>query len=147
MTPDPSATRMETQTKPELILSWICRAVAAAILLQTLFFKFTGAAESVYIFTRVGIEPWGRYGTGLAELVATVLLLMPRFAWAGGLLALALMGGALGSHAAVLGIVVQNDHGLLFGLAVTVFVCGLVTAILHRRDIPHQCHRCQNLPQ
>ncbi len=134
---------MRSLTKSELAISWTCRIVAAVILLQTLCFKFTGAEESVYIFTKVGFEPWGRYGSGVAELIAAVLLLTPRFNWAGGLLALAVMGGALGSHLTVLGIVVQNDGGLLFALAIIVFVCSLVTVILHRRQIPHQCHDCQ----
>jgi hypothetical protein len=110
--------------------------VAAVILSQTLFFKFTGAEESIYIFTKVGLEPWGRYGSGAAELIATILLLTPRFAWAGALLALGVISGALVSHLTVLGIVVQNDGGLLFGLAVTVFVTCAVTAFLHRRQIP-----------
>jgi hypothetical protein len=110
--------------------------VAAVILAQTLFFKFTGAEESIYIFTKVGLEPWGRYGSGVAELIATILLLTPRFAWAGALLALGVISGALVSHLTVLGIVVKDDGGLLFGLAVTVFVTCAVTAFLHRRQIP-----------
>src|SRR6266496_2843719 len=123
-------------TKSEWVVSWICRIVAAVILGQTLFFKFTGAEESIYIFTKVGLEPWGRYGSGVAELIATILLLTPRFAWAGALLALGVISGALVSHLAVLGIVVQNDGGLLFGLAVTVFATSAVTAFLYRRQIP-----------
>src|SRR5437762_13399662 len=109
-------------TKSEWVVSWICRIVAAVILGQTLFFKFTGAEESIYIFTKVGLEPWGRYGSGLAELIAVGLLLTPRFAWAGSLLAFSVISGALVSHLTVLGIVVKSDGGLLFGLAVTVFV-------------------------
>ena len=116
--------------------SWICRLTAAVIMAQTLFFKFTGAPESIYIFTKVGMEPWGRYGSGVAELIASVLLLMPRYCWAGALLALGVMGGAIVSHLTVLGIVVQNDGGLLFGMAVTVAICSLVTLVLHRRQIP-----------
>lgn len=123
-------------SKTERIVSWLCRIVAAVILAQTLFFKFTGASESVYIFTKIGFEPWGRYGSGVAELIAAILLLTPRFAWAGALLALGVISGALVSHLTVLGIVVQNDGGLLFGLAVTVFVASSVTAFLHRRQIP-----------
>src|SRR5260221_10078039 len=107
---------MESLTKPQQVISWICRITAAVILLQTLFFKFTGAPESVYIFTKVGLEPWGRCGTGVAELIASILLLMPCRAWAGALLALGVMAGAIFSHLTVLGIVVQNDGGLLFGL-------------------------------
>src|SRR6266849_1914649 len=123
-------------SRTEQIVSWICRIVAAVILGQTLFFKFTGAEESVYIFTKVGLEPWGRYGSGVAELIAATLLLTPRFAWAGSLLALGVISGALVSHLTVLGIVVKDDGGLLFGLAVTVFVTSAITAFLHRRQIP-----------
>jgi putative oxidoreductase len=127
---------MSKLSTKELIVSWICRVTAAVILLQTLFFKFTGAPESVYIFTKVGLEPWGRYGSGVAELIAAVLLLTPRFAWAGALLALGVISGAIVSHLTVLGIEVQGDHGLLFVLAVIVFITSAVTLFLHRRQIP-----------
>ena len=131
---------MNSLTRPRLIAGWICRIVAAAILLQTLFFKFTGAEESIYIFTKVGMEPWGRYASGAAELIAAVLLLTPRFTWAGALLSLGVISGALASHFTVLGIVVKNDGGLLFGLAVAVFVCSAITAWLHRQQIPVVFH-------
>jgi hypothetical protein len=127
---------MESLSKPLRIVSWACRIVAAVILLQTLFFKFTGAPESVFIFTKVGMEPWGRYGSGVAELIAAVLLLTPRLAWAGGLLAMGVMLGAIGSHLTVLGIVVMNDGGLLFALALGVFVTSAATVMLHRRELP-----------
>ena len=127
---------MASLTKPERAVSGICRIAAAVILGQTLFFKFTGAEESIYIFTKVGLEPWGRYGSGVVELAAAVLLLTPRFAWAGALLALGVMSGALASHLTVLGIVVKGDGGLLFGLAIAVFATSAVTAFLHRRQIP-----------
>jgi uncharacterized membrane protein YphA (DoxX/SURF4 family) len=127
---------MESLSKPERIVSWICRLVAAVILLQTLFFKFTGAPESVYIFTKVGMEPWGRYASGVAELIAAILLLIPCRAWAGALLAIGVMLGAMGSHLTVLGISVMDNRGLLFGLALTVFTASVATAILHRRQIP-----------
>src|SRR5438093_13558446 len=123
-------------SRTEQIVSWICRIVAAVILAQTLFFKFTGAQESIFIFTKVGLEPWGRYGSGVAELIAVVLLLTPRFAWAGAVLALGVISGALASHLTVLGIVVKDDRGLLFGLAVTILVTSAVTAFLHRRQTP-----------
>jgi len=118
------------------VLSWILRITAAVILLQTLFFKFTAAPESVYIFTRVGAEPWGRIGSGVLELIAAVLLLTPRFSWLGSLLALGMMTGAILSHLTVLGIEVQGDKGLLFALAVIVFVASAVNVVLHRTDIP-----------
>lgn len=127
---------MKPQSKAIVILSWVCRLTAAIILLQTLFFKFTGAEESVYIFTKVGLEPVGRYGTGAVELVAAVLLLFQCHAWIGALLASGVMAGAIFSHLTVLGIVVKDDGGLLFALAVTVMVCSLVILFLQRRQIP-----------
>lgn len=126
----------ETLATPLLITSWICRIAAALILLQTLFFKFTGAPESVYIFTKVGLEPWGRYASGVAELFAAVMLLLPRTAWAGALLAAGVMLGATSSHLTKLGIVVQDDGGLLFALALIVFGCSVATGFIHRRQIP-----------
>lgn len=126
------------------IISWLCRITAAVILLQTLFFKFTGAPESVYIFTKVGIEPWGRYGTGIVELIAAVLLLSRCHAWLGALIAMGVISGAIVSHLTVLGIEVQGDHGLLFALAVTVLVTGTVTVFLHRRQIPFLPERFKN---
>jgi len=135
---------MNSLSKNQKVVSWICRIAAALILCQTLFFKFTGAAESVYIFTKVGMEPWGRYGSGVAELIASILLLTPRFAWAGALLALGVISGAIVSHLTVLGIVVMDDHGLLFGLAVTVFITCAITAFLHRGQIPFLPGRFKN---
>jgi len=117
------------------ILSWALRLVAAVILLQTLFFKFTGASESVYIFTKVGAEPWGRIGSGVVELISAVLLLTPRFTWLGSVLALGVMAAAILSHLTVLGIEVQGDRGLLFGLAVTVFLAAGINLVLHRGEI------------
>jgi hypothetical protein len=118
------------------IASWILQIVAAAILGQTLFFKFTGAEESVFIFATLGAEPWGRIGSGLLELVAVVLLLVPKTAGAGALLALALMSGAILSHLTKLGVEVEGDGGLLFGLAVVVLASSTVVAYLRRHQIP-----------
>jgi putative oxidoreductase len=127
---------MSPSNKLQHIGSWSCRIIAAAVLLQTLFFKFSGAPESVYIFETVGMEPWGRYGSGVAELIAALLLLTPRFSWAGALLAMGVMAGAIGSHLTVLGIVVQDDGGLLFGLAILVFVCSVCVVFWHRSQVP-----------
>lgn len=118
------------------IIAWLCRLVAAAILLQTLWFKFTAAPESVYIFDKVGLGAPGRIGSGIAELIASLLILYPRTTWLGALLALGVMGGAIMSHLTVLGIVVLGDHGVLFGLALTVATCSLVLLFLERRSIP-----------
>jgi putative oxidoreductase len=118
------------------VLSWVLRIAAAIILLQTLFFKFTAAPESVYIFTKVGAEPWGRIGSGFIELIAATLILTPRFTWLGSLLAMGMMAGAVLSHLTVLGIGVQGDKGLLFALALIVFVCSTINLLLHRSEIP-----------
>src|SRR5205809_3124815 len=117
------------------IIAWICRVAAAVILLQTLFFKFTAAPESVYIFTKVGLEPWGRIGSGIAELIAAILILIPATIWLGAGLALAVMAGTVFSHLTVLGIVVMNDGGLLFGLAFAVATCSIVLLFLQRRRV------------
>jgi len=118
------------------VLSWVLRITAAIILLQTLFFKFTSAPESVYIFTRVGAEPWGRIGSGVVELIAAILIMTPGFTWLGSLLAMGVMAGAILSHLTLLGIEVQGDKGLLFALALIVFVCSTVNLLLHRSEIP-----------
>ncbi len=122
--------------KGTIILSWSCRVVAAFILLQTLFFKFTGAEESVYIFTTIGAEPWGRIGSGVVELIASVLLLAPRTVWLGAGLAAGSMAGAILTHLTKLGIEVKGDGGLLFALACVTLVASLVALFIHRRDIP-----------
>lgn len=118
------------------IILWVCRVAAAIILLQSLFFKFTAAPESVYIFTQVGMEPWGRIGSGVAELIAAILLLIPRTSWLGALLGLGVMAGAIFFHLTKLGIEVKGDGGLLFIYAIIVLICCLVVAIISRRKIP-----------
>lgn len=118
------------------IVSWLLRLAAAVILLQTLFFEFTVAPESVYIFAKVGAEPWGRIGSGVIELIAAILLLTTRFTWLGSLLAMGVMAGAILSHITLLGIDVPRDKGLLFSLAVIVFVAASLNLLLHRTKIP-----------
>ena len=117
------------------IVFWLARLVAAVILLQTLFFKFTAAEESVYIFTTVGMEPWGRIGVGTLELIAAILLVVPATAWMGAFLALGLMLGAIGMHLTILGIEVMQDGGYLFALAIVVALCSLYVLIRSTADI------------
>jgi hypothetical protein len=119
-----------------MISSWVLQLLVAGILLQTLFFKFTGAEESVYIFTTVGAEPWGRIGSGVLELIAALLLLVPSTAPLGALLTMGLMTGAILSHLTILGIEVKGDGGLLFALAVTAFLGSAVVLIIRRMQIP-----------
>lgn len=117
-------------------MSWALQLIVAGILLQTLFFKFTGAAESVYIFSTLGAEPWGRIGSGVVELIAALLLLYPATITLGALLSLGVISGAIVSHLTVLGIEVQGDGGLLFFLALAVFVSSAAILVLRRGDIP-----------
>lgn len=114
----------------------LLKVVVAIILLQTLYFKFTGAEESVYIFTTLGMEPWGRIGSGIVELIAAITILIPAITWLGALLALGTISGALFFHLTRLGIVVMDDGGTLFILACIVFVCSLILLWKNRRRIP-----------
>lgn len=114
----------------------IARVVSAIILVQTLWFKFSAAPESVYIFEKIGAEPVGRIGSGIVELIAAVLLFVPRFIWLGACLVLGVMGGAILSHLTLLGIVVQGDGGMLFALACVVFLCSLFVLWVKRRQLP-----------
>jgi putative oxidoreductase len=118
------------------LVSWGLQLLVAGILLQTLFFKFTGAEESVYIFSTLGVEPWGRIGSGVVELVAALLLLTPALVTYGAALTLAVMAGAIVSHLSILGIEVKGDGGLLFGLALTAFFGSLVVLVIRRAQIP-----------
>ena len=126
------------QTKTIVIASWVLRGITAAILLQTLFFKFSGARESVYIFSTLGIEPWGRIGSGIAELIASILLLLPGTVVFGALLSLGVISGAILSHLTKLGIALPavGDQGELFALALVVFACSARVLFLHRGEIP-----------
>ena len=150
----PAGNAVSVATRPTArwlgAISWACRLIAAVILLQTLFFKFTAAPESVYIFTKMGVflnhyipslsvdtvQVYARIGSGVMELVAAILLLVPRSVWAGAVLAMAATGGALFSHITFLGLVVMDDGGLLFLLALIVFATSAAALFLHRSDIP-----------
>ena len=123
-------------SKPWFIVSWGLRLVVAGILLQTLFFKFTGAPESKFIFETLGLEPHGRIGSGVAELIASILLLWPgRVVW-GAALSLGVISGAIMSHLTKLGIEVQGDGGTLFVMAVVVWISSAALLWLHRRELP-----------
>jgi uncharacterized membrane protein YphA (DoxX/SURF4 family) len=121
----------------KVVILWILRLIAAVIMLQTLFFKFTAAPESIFIFSSLGMEPWGRIGVGILELIAAVLILYPRTTGIGAVLATGLMAGALLSHLTKLGVVVQDDGGLLFIYALLVFVSSIILAIVYRAQVLH----------
>ncbi len=127
---------MQTKLNPPAgPIAWTLQIIVAIILLQTLIFKFTAAPESVYIFETVGLEPAGRIGSGVVEGIAATLLLVPALAWLGAALALATITGALFFHLTRLGIVVQDDGGILFILAIVVFLSSAVILGLRRRQI------------
>lgn len=123
-------------SKTTTTISWILRIIAAVILLQTLYFKFTGHPDSVELFNTVGLGDIGRIGTGVVELIAAILLLLPKTIWMGSILTLGVITGALMSHFCFLGIEYKGDGGTLFGLAVVVFLTTLITLWLHRKEIP-----------
>jgi uncharacterized membrane protein YphA (DoxX/SURF4 family) len=121
--------------KKTVLLLWICRITAATLMLQTLYFKFSGAEESIYIFSTIGIEPWGRIGTGVAELIASILILIPRTSVYGALMAMGIMAGAIISNIFILGIIVQGDGGQLFLYAIIVFICSLYLVYQQRKQL------------
>ena len=112
------------------------RIIVTVILIQTLRFKFTAHPDSVYIFKTIGLEPIGRIGIGVLELIAGVLLLIPKTVWLGAGLTLGIIGGAIFMHLTTLGIQVNKDGGLLFGTAVFTFILSAIILLLHKRDIP-----------
>jgi uncharacterized membrane protein YphA (DoxX/SURF4 family) len=111
--------------------SWALRIIAAIILLQTLYFKFSGHEESVALFTKLGIEPWGRIGTGVMELIASILLLIPATVFIGAFLGIGLMAGAILSHLTILGIESNGDGGQLFIMAVVVLVSCFILCLMN----------------
>ena len=122
--------------KYKIIFCWIARLVAAFLMIQTLYFKFSGAEESKFIFSQLGIEPWGRIGSGVVELIASILLLIPRTTIYGALLGLGVICSAILSHLFILGIEIQGDGGLLFIYALLVFISCLFLVLVNRGQIP-----------
>jgi hypothetical protein len=116
-------------------LHWIIKLVPAIILLQTLYFKFSAAPESVALFTKIGLEPYGRVGIGVVELIAAILILIPRTTVYGAILGLGLMFGALKYHLTDLGIEVGGDGGKVFYLAVVTAIFCVLLIIIHRKEI------------
>ncbi|OEJ98762.1 DoxX family protein [Flavivirga aquatica] len=114
----------------------ILRVIVAAILIQTLRFKFSAHPDSIYIFEKVGLEPYGRIGIGIIELIAGILLLIPKTVWIGATLTLGVIGGAIMMHLTQLGIEVNNDRGLLFTTATITFILSAIILYVYKKDIP-----------
>jgi uncharacterized membrane protein YphA (DoxX/SURF4 family) len=117
-------------SRSKQIFIWMLRLIGVSLMVQSLFFKFSGAPESVYIFSTLGMEPWGRVGTGVVELVASILILVPRTTWLGALIGAGTMVGAIFSHLTKLGIEVGGDGGQLFLYAVITLVCCVTLVVL-----------------
>jgi len=117
------------------IVSWSLRALIAVIFLQTLFYKFTGHPDSVYIFSKMGLEPYGRWGLGFAELIVAILLMMNRYLWLSILASIAIIAGAIFSHLLVIGVNIHGDHGKLFSLALIVLIASVVLLLIHRKEV------------
>ncbi|MGH2665559.1 DoxX family protein [Flavobacterium sp.] len=111
------------------------KIIVAVILLQTLFFKFTARPESVYIFTKLGAEPFGRISSGIIELIASVLLFVDKTRFYAAFTAMGTMFVAILSHLFILGIEVNDDNGTLFTLALVTFSFSLILMYRYKNDI------------
>jgi len=120
--------------KPMSIIKWLLRCIAALIMLQTLYFKFTAQPESVQLFGMLGMEPWGRIGTGVGELIAAILILYPPTSWIGAGLGLGLMSGAIFFHLTILGVFFGGD-ALLFSYALIVFAASGILLYLEKEKL------------
>jgi len=121
-------------SKSIILITWVFRILAAVIMLQTLYFKFTAHPQSVHLFSLLGMEPWGRIGTGILELIASILILYPRTTGFGALLGLGLMCGAIFFHLTKLGIVFDGD-AILFTYAVITFISCAVLIFIYRKEL------------
>ncbi len=130
--------------KFKIIFSWILRLVVAYVLLQTLFYKFTAHPDSVYIFTKLGVEPWGRIGLGVVELIVAFLVLIPRTKFIGMGLSFLIIVGALFSHILVIGLDIHGDGGGLFTLALIVLVSTILFFILNKEEFKTQLNTLKN---
>ena len=113
------------------------RIIIAVTLIQTLRFKLTAHPDSVYIFTKVGLEPIGRIGIGIIELIAGILLLINKRAWLGAAITIGVISGAVIMHLTSLGIEINNDGGILFLTAVFILISSIVIFYTQRKSIPY----------
>jgi len=114
----------------------LLRIIIAVILVQTLRYKFTAHPDSVYIFSKVGLEPYGRIAIGILELIAAILILIPKTVWLGALLSLGIITGAIVMHLTKLGIEINGDGGMVFYMAIVVFVLSLIILWIKRKSVP-----------
>ena len=117
-------------------LSLVLRIIVAVILLQTLHFKFLAHPDSIYIFTKVGMDTWGRIGIGVLELIASILLFLQKKTWLGAGLSAGLMAGAVKIHLTMIGIEVKGYDGTLFYTAIATLILSLMILWGKKKDIP-----------
>lgn len=123
-------------------IEMLLRIVTAIILIQTLHFKFTGHPEAIHVFSSIGMEPWGRYGIGIVELIAGILFFLPNLWKIASVITFGLMIGAIGVHLFTpLGIVVhydgKEDGGQLFVMAIIALLFSGILMIL--ANLPEYC--------
>lgn len=118
---------------------FVLKIIAAIIMMQTLFYKFSGAQESVDLFTKLAgeNEAYMRVGTGVLELIASVLLFIPKSIWFGAFMTIGLMSGAILGHLTKIGISHNNDGGLLFGAAIFILIVGVLVLFIEKKNIPY----------
>ena len=121
--------------KTTTIISWVLRLAIAIIFIQTLYFKFTAHPDSVYIFSELGVEPYGRVGLGIIELITAILLMVNSTKIIAIFLSIGIIIGAIGSHILVIGTSVQGDGGGLFALAWVVLLAGIVLLFIHKKEL------------
>lgn len=114
----------------------LLRIIIAILLIQTLYFKFTAHPDSVYIFSQIGLEPFGRIGIGILELITAILILNPKTIWSGSLLSIGIISGAIFTHLTKIGIEINNDGGTLFYIALIILILSAIVLIRVRKTIP-----------
>ena len=123
-----------TKTTKKYVI-FILQLIIAISHLQTLRFKFTAHHDSVYIFSQLNLEPYGRIGIGIFELIIAILILIPKTKIIAGMLSIAVITGAIVSHLGPLGVEVQNDNGILFYFALFVLASTLLFLWLQKEEV------------
>lgn len=111
------------------------RLIASGILGFSAFLKLTAAPATVFIFQKLGMEPSGRFGVAVLEIIALVLILIPKTAWRGAILGCMMMFGAICMHLAMAQVTILGDHGLMFASAIVVFACCISVLVFHKAEL------------
>jgi hypothetical protein len=129
--------------RKQTIAAFVLSLYIAFVFVQSLFFKWTGSEESIFIFSTlrdwsgIGLfEPFGRWFIGFSELVASILLFVPRGRIWGAGMALVIISGAIVFHLFTpLGVEIMGDGGTLFILACGVWIASVTILLIHRREV------------